>query len=276
MNEAQTEGCEPARPAAAATTQASPPAASTWQKPVDLILDNAQLSVEPGASVSTQVTLRNRGLSEGFFRVTAEGLPEAWVSITPEVVQLAPGEQRQVTLTVQPARTPQSRAGRYPLIVRAANQQAPSQMGETRGTVTGTAISRISSRLNQQTIRTGEIGQVAISNLGNTQNTFTLNFRDPEGELAFAQAQEQLRIAEGQTAVAEFRAGLRQQRWIGAERSRPFKCCSSVFNGQRRETPVARSSARRWCLPGWLGCWSSCFCAWPAFRAVPQAYRRAG
>ena len=223
---------EPARFESAVATQAGPAAPVSWQRPVDLILENAQLSVEPGASVQTAITLRNRGLSEGYFRVTVEGAPQAWVLVSPELVQLGPGEQQNISLTIQPARSPQSRAGRYPLIVRAVNQQDPNQVGEARGSLTVVAFSRFSSRLHNQTLQVGETGQVSISNLGNTQNTFSINFHDPEDMLVFTLPQPQLRLAEGQTAVAEFRADLRQARWIGSERNHPFTAAVTSSMGE--------------------------------------------
>jgi serine/threonine protein kinase len=221
LGESPTEGVEPAR-YEAASTRVNPASNIPRRAQVEAILENAQVSVEPGGSAGTDLILRNRGTADGQYRVSVEGIPPPWVLISPELVQLAPGEQREISLTFQPPRSPQSRAGRYPLTVRVADQ-APGSVGtEARGTLTVTAYSRFSSRLNKTILHSGETGQITISNLGNTQSSFNINFSDPEGELIFAQPQSQVRLAEGQTAVTEYRAGLRRSRWIGSERNYPY------------------------------------------------------
>jgi serine/threonine protein kinase len=218
--------------------------------PVDVILENAQLSVEPGSSVSTRVILLNRGLSEGFFRLSVEGAPANWVAITPQIIQFSPGEQKEANLTIQPIRSPLSRAGRYPLTLRAINQQDPAQFGETKATLTVTAFSRFGSRLYTPSLRTGETGQIAVNNQGNTQNMFTITFGDPQGELYFTPPQAQLRLAEGQTGVAEFRADLQQARWIGSEKSHTFSAAVSSSAGET-QTHTGEVISRA-LLPAWL------------------------
>jgi serine/threonine protein kinase len=200
--------------------------------PVEVILENAQLSVEPGNSAVTRVLLLYQGAAPAQFRLIAEGVPPSWITLAPQVVQANPGERQEIRLTIRPPRSPHSRAGRYPITIHANNLQDPSSSTEARGTLTVTAFSHFSSELYTRSMRPGELGQVAINNLGNVQETFSLHLRDPQGVLTFTPSSDPLRIAEGQAGLAEFRVGLRQPHWFGAERDFPFDLQVSAAGGE--------------------------------------------
>jgi serine/threonine protein kinase len=202
----------------AQATQPSP----VEKAPVEMILENAQLSAEPGSSASTRVLLLYQGATPAQFRLVAEGMSPSWITLAPQVVQVNPGERKEIRLTIRLPRSPHSQAGRYPISIRANNLQDPGSVTEARGTLTVTAFSSFNSELYPQTMQPGELGQVSINNLGNVPETFTLSLRDPQGELTFTPPRAPLRLAEGQSGQAEFRIGLRQPYWFGAERGLPF------------------------------------------------------
>ncbi len=212
----------------APSPQQSPPE----RAPVEMILENAQLSVEPGNSATTRVLLLYQGATQAQFRLIVEGMPPSWITLASQVVQVDPGERKEIRLTIRPPRSLHSRAGRYPIAIRANNLQDPRSSTEARGTLTVTAFSHFSSELYTRSMRPGELGQVAINNLGNVQETFTLYLHDPQGELAFTPPCEPLRLAEGQTGQAEFRIGLRQSHWFGAERDIPFDLQVNAAGGE--------------------------------------------
>jgi serine/threonine protein kinase len=189
---------------------------------VEVILENAQVSVVPGNSVATRVLLLYQGAAPAQFRLIAEGLPPSWVKLDQQVVQVNPGERKEISLTIRPPRSHQSRAGRYPITIQANNLQDPRSSTEARGTLTVAAFSQFSSELYTRTMRPGELGQVAINNLGNVQESFSLHLLDPQGLLSFTPPREPLRLAEGQAGVAEFRTGLNQPHWFGGEMDLPF------------------------------------------------------
>jgi serine/threonine protein kinase len=211
--------------------QATQPS-SAEKVPVEMILENAQLSAEPGSSASTRILLLYQGAAPAQFRLVAEGMPPSWISLAPQAVQVNPGERKEIRLTIRPPRSPHSQAGRYPINIRANNLQDPGSTMEARGTLTVTAFSSFNSELYPQTMRPGELGQVSINNLGNVPETFTLYLRDPQGELAFTPPRAPLRLAEGQNGRAEFRIGLRQPYWLGGERDLPFDLQVSAAGGE--------------------------------------------
>jgi serine/threonine protein kinase len=241
---------EEGRRASAFETQATQPPPAE-KAPVEMILENAQLSVEPGSSATTRILLLYQGATPAQFRLTAEGMPASWITLTSQVVQANPGERMEIRLTIRPPRSPHSNAGRYPITIRAINLQEPRGATEAKGTLTVTAFSHFNSELYTPSMRPGELGQVAITNLGNVQETFNLYLRDPQGELAFTPPRDPLRLAEGQTGQAEFRIGLRQTHWFGAERNLPFDLQVSAAGGETQTHHgllVSRSLIPVWVL----------------------------
>lgn len=222
----------PTEPEVPAATQAIPGRAVEGQAQLSISMENPQLAVEPGSSLASSLTLMNRGAVPGTFRVILEGTPSTWVSLTPPVVYLEPGEQETVNLYIQPPRVPESRAGRYPITVRAADQQSPGRFFEARGTLTVGVFSAFRSELVTQRLSSGEVGQITVTNRGNAQDTFHFSFRGPAGELAFTPPQSPLRLGEGQSGVAEFRIGLRLPRWIGSERAHPYEVQVASASGE--------------------------------------------
>jgi serine/threonine protein kinase len=218
---------------------------------IEMILENAQLSAEPGSSTSTRILLLYQGATPAQFRLVAEGMPPSWISLAPQAVQVNPGERKEIRLTIRPPRSPHSQAGRYPVTIRADNLQDPRSSTEARGTLTVTAFSQFSSELYTRSMQPGETGQVSITNLGNIPETFTLYLRDPQGELAFTPPRAPLRLAEGQSGQAEFRIGLRQPYWLGAERELPFELQVRASGGETQVhhgLVVSRSLIPVWVL----------------------------
>ncbi len=189
---------------------------------MEAFLENAQLTVEAGGSVSTNLVISNTGSDPIQVRVNEEGIPTAWVTLTPQAVRIGPGENAQVRLTIRPPRAPQSRAGRYPFAVYALAQGSSRPM-EVKATLTVGAYFQFRSELTTARLRAGDPGRLAVTNLGNTQETFTINFQDAEGNLQFTPQQAKLRLEEGQTGLAEFRARPTVPRLVGAEAIHPYR-----------------------------------------------------
>jgi hypothetical protein len=64
------------------------------------------------------------------FELSVRGVPTNWVSVPAPVIRLAPGEQREVLLTVQPPAFRHAHAGRHTLVVRAARQAGRGKSAE--------------------------------------------------------------------------------------------------------------------------------------------------
>jgi serine/threonine protein kinase len=199
---------------------------------MQIVIEENQPSIEPGGRASTRIFLLNQGMPSGYFRVSLEGMPEAWYTLTPQVVQLNSGEQKEIRLTLELPRAPETRAGRYPLTLRVMKEPGTGQVAEASITLSVAAFSRFSSRFEPALLTAGEIARVSLENQGNTPDTFRIHFTDREGSLVFTPPEAQMRLVEGQSGAAEFKAGLRQPRWLGGERRHVFNANVSAAAGE--------------------------------------------
>jgi eukaryotic-like serine/threonine-protein kinase len=196
---------------------------STGQGRIGVFLETEQLSVEPGMSVDLPIILLNQSQLVDHFRVSVEGIPGRWLPIMPPVLNLMPGDQQQVALTIAPTRSPKNRAGRYPFTVKVSSEQAPDEIVSVSAVLTLAAYAEFNAEIHPQRIRIEKPARVSVSNLGNLPEVFTISMRDQADELNFKPPKIQLRIPEGQTASTIFTAGMRQFRIVGREKMHAFQ-----------------------------------------------------
>ena len=72
------------------------------------------------------------GQTVDWFTLSVEGIPENWLRLPPEEVQLNPGTQETVDLYINVARIPSNQAQEYPVTIRARSREKPSEAGATR------------------------------------------------------------------------------------------------------------------------------------------------
>lgn len=213
-------------------------------------MDTLQFAVEPGKSVRFPVKVINQGDLVSQFQIHLEGVPAGWVKGAPSLVEMMPGDERVVQLEVAPPRVPESRAGRYPLIIQARSVQAPDQRAELRGSITVAAFHEFQAQLDPEQIRADQTGKLYIRNGGNVQENFQLVWKDRGDELVFTPPAAQLPLAEGQPGVVEYRASPRRRRLVGREKSHPFTVMTSL-SPELSDTRTGELVSRA-LLPAWV------------------------
>jgi serine/threonine protein kinase len=216
---------------------------------VGLFIETSRLSVDPGISAILALTLINQGQVVDHFRVTVDGAPPSWVTELP-TVQLMPGEMQTVNLTIQPQKSPRSRAGEYTLTVKASSQDAPKEFTQTKVTLVVGSFSQFKSDLYPQKLRAGQRACITVQNQGNRPGTYKVACRDRGDELVFKALTPQLQISEGQTGVAEFSAVPKQRKIIGSEQAYPFTV--SVTPSQGDPQVHSGEIVSKAILPAWI------------------------
>ncbi len=145
---------------------------SSGEARIGVFLETAQLTVEPGGSVTASLTIMNQSALVDHFRLAVEGIPSSWLPVPPSAIQLMPGAQQAITFVIQPPRDPASKAGRYPLTFRVTSQDEPGHVATVKGTLTLGVFSQFSTELRPQKIRAGRAAALAVLNRGNAQESF--------------------------------------------------------------------------------------------------------
>jgi uncharacterized membrane protein len=223
---------------------------------IGLLLASLEFSVAPGDRVTVPLVLFNQGLEADIVRLSVEGIPSSWVYASSASTPLSPGQQQEVTLTIQPPRSLESAAGRHPLKILAASQGAPGQVTAAECVLTIATFSQFGCELRPQRIEAGEPARVAVENRGNIQQVFTLDWRSPEEGLSFEPAPTQeMRVPPGEVGVAEFSAKPRSRPLLGGERVWPFSTRVQAAGGDVQNLNgevVGKALIPSWVLPAIL------------------------
>jgi len=226
-------------------------AALEVQGRIGLLLPATRFSVAPGGSVAIPLVLLNQGLDADTFALAVDGIPSAWVFAPTAAVSLAPGQQQEVTLTVQPPASAQSGAGRHPFRILVSSQAMPGQVAEAACILTIAAATRFAAQLRPQSAEAGQPARITIENQGNIQQVFTVGWQSPDGEVVFEPPEAQsVRIPPGEVGLVEFVAQPRSRPLLGGEFSRPFTLRVQAPDQQTRN--LSGEVVSRALLPGWV------------------------
>lgn len=240
-------------------------AAHEVQGRIGLLLDSLQYTVAPGSSTTFKVVLINHGLAEDTFRMKIEGIPMGWVSTSSPITTLDAGEQREIPITIQPPRAPESRAGRHSFTIEFISKSAPDQTVKAKCTLTIAAFSRFESELQPARLEAEQNGQLTITNEGNVRETFTVSWQSYEDQLAFEVGtyqndawqftetkRHEVRVPEGKSVNTIFRAGLRKRPIIGSKVNYPYSLNLRSSGGETQThnaEVVDQSLIPIWVLP---------------------------
>ncbi len=104
--------------------------------PFRIAIKEEQITVPPEGRATIQVGILNEGPSEEYVDILVKGVPPEWVTIPTPVLQLASGEAKLVTLTVEAPLLSDNRVGQYPLDVHVISQNDPKRAAVARSTLT--------------------------------------------------------------------------------------------------------------------------------------------
>jgi hypothetical protein len=161
-----------------------------------------------------------------------------------------PKDQQPVQVTIHPPRTPQSRAGTYPVAIRVSRISGSERPAEIKGKLVVGVFTQFTTELQPQRLKAGENAQLTVRNLGNAQQVFNVVSHDRAEEIEFKPSQVKMVVDEGASGILSFRAGVRRRPWFGGKQFHPF---TTQVNPSRGDPQVLTgevvSSAR---LPAWV------------------------
>ncbi len=218
---------------------------------IGVLMESIQFSVAPGSSAKIPIVLHNQGLVDDSFKLSVEGVPVGWVSTASPVTRIPAGEQKEVSLTIQPARDPQSKAGRYSFKLIVSSQEAADQSVSVNCTLTVAAFSRFSCEVEPPQVEAGQPARVMVTNQGNVQEAYTLTWQSDNDALEFEPAATQeMRVPPGETNAAEFIAKPRQRPILGGEIT--FDYSTLVQSAGKETLTVGGEVASKGIIPIWV------------------------
>src|SRR3954465_2360909 len=210
------------------------------------------LRVEPGATTTATMLVRNTGQVVDQFTIDVVGNCADWTKIEPKVVNLLPGADVEVTITFAPAKSPQVAAGVVPFGLRVISREDPAGSTVAEGSIDVAPFSDVQIELVPRQSKGRRRGkhQLAIDNNGNQPASVQVTATDEEEALDFAMDHSAATIEPGAAAFIRIVAKPEKRFFKGADRQHPFVVTVVPTNAE----PVATrgTMTQRQLLPAWL------------------------
>ncbi|MFD9099742.1 hydrolytic protein [Streptomyces virginiae] len=188
------------------------------------VLDIEPVSVMPGGTATTSLTVRNDSDIVEAYRLEVVGDCAAWTTVEPERVSLYPGTSETVTIRLAPPRSPQVRAGDVPLAVRVLPTEQPEAVRVPETTVHVEEFRELRAESAPKRRRGWLRGRyrIAVRNEGNAPVRVGFTPAQPGEDLRFDFAPATLKLEPGESAevVLKVRAG--GPVWFGTPVTWPF------------------------------------------------------
>jgi len=191
---------------------------------IGIVLDQPMLTITPGRVATFRLTLANLGNLVDHLTVTVEQVPPGWVAGPPPVLQLNPGVQGLVTLHINVPQMPESRAGAYPIIIRARSRENPHQSNTMQALWTVLPFESNTFDLKPKRIRRRLRGtyRLIVRNMGNAPARYQLSASDDEETLGYLFAEEQVQLEPGASAKLNLVVRPNRVRWFGISQQHRF------------------------------------------------------
>jgi uncharacterized membrane protein len=166
-------------------------------------LGQDEVQVEPGGSAQLLAVVRNEGDAPDQVALEVEGVDAEWCAIPIPSFSLAPGEEVQERILIRPPRSTESRAGTYPILVRARSLENGGS-GVAQASITIRPYSMLTLEIAPKRgivspLRKRVPYELTLANYGNTEQTVQLHVSDPEDEVVFELERERVLLAPGET-----------------------------------------------------------------------------
>ncbi|MFB7863238.1 hydrolytic protein [Streptomyces sp. NPDC056069] len=199
----------------------SPAASSSPGTPA---LDIPRVSVTPGGTAITSLTVRNDGDIVEAYGLEVVGDCAAWTTVEPERVSLYPGTSETVTIRLAPPRSSQVRAGDMPLAVRVLPTEHPDAVRVPETVVHVEEFRELRTAVAPRRRRGWLRGRyrLAVRNEGNAPVRVGFTAGQPGEELKFDFRPTAQALEPGESAEVGLRVRTGRPVWFGTPVTWPF------------------------------------------------------
>ncbi|MFB9467563.1 COG1470 family protein, partial [Streptomyces cinereospinus] len=187
-------------------------------------LDIPSVTVAPGDTATTTLTVRNDSDIVEAYGLEVVGDCAAWTTVEPARVSLYPGTSETVTIRLAPPRSPQVRAGETALGVRVLPTEHPESVRVLETTVHIEEFHELHTELVPRRRRGWLRGRyrLAVRNQGNSPVRVGFTPGQQGEELAFAFTPAEPALEPGESTEAGLRVRTGRPVWFGAPVVWPF------------------------------------------------------
>ncbi|WP_042423785.1 COG1470 family protein [Streptacidiphilus anmyonensis] len=206
---------------------------------VTISLPDEPVRVAAGQEAGCEIRLRNDGGVVDEFLLDVLGDAREWAQVTPDKVNVLPGEAATARLTLRPPRSPRVPAGELPFAVRAVSREDVEGSSVEEGTAVVGPFTEFALDLLPRTRRGRGTARfrAAVDNLGNAPLVVELFADDEDAQLAFRFRESVVTVAPGMSLLVPLKARPRQVGWFRRGRPIPFQVLA-VDKERQEQTAV--------------------------------------
>jgi hypothetical protein len=223
--------------------------------PFRLVLESPLQPVAPGARLRLALVIENLTDQEQTYTVAVEGLEPKWAGVNRQQVRLEAYEQTEITISVRPPRSSETRPGIYPLQVRVALKDDPALALEATSEIDVVGFAGFGMVI-QPTERNG-VYNLVMQNQGNLPLGVKLGGYNRDKLLRYRFEPSEVYFEAGEIRQSTLTVHLAQPGVTGGARSVPFLVVARSLDSAGYQAPVLASyqpdSSRRVLLAGLLG-----------------------
>lgn len=224
---------------------------------VGITLLPTRLTVEPGQRADMQIAIVNQGVHVDHFRLEMGGIPAGWIHISNNNLQLLPGNQGYLLLTVAPPRDSTAKAGMHDCHIVVTPVSYPAHAAKVSTELEILPFVSMAADLHPEQIRNKGVCQFTLNNQGNVTTQCLISGRDPAEEIIF-DGQATKAASDGATEaesngfsrLVEVPAGAslatpiplapKKRPWLGSSRQLPFELVAQPLNTPQPHPDLAR------------------------------------
>jgi serine/threonine protein kinase len=208
------------------------------------------VDVAPGGRADVQVQLLNQGMTVDHFRLEVEGLPPDWVTLHQKSIQLMPGSEGFMTLTIHPPQASDAPAGAHPYRLLVHSATNPNESASIAGQVIIKGFERFRVDMRPARLRHGQTTRVLVINESNAEMNFTILGRDPAEAIEFEGQRGRMKLEPGQKGTQDLVLTAKNRPFMGSASNLPFEVQVTAPSGSRQTVPGQLEVPAR--LPAWV------------------------
>lgn len=233
------------------------PAPSTVAN-LEVTLTPPYLELEAGHRADVQITLANQGTLVDHYHLSVTGISADWVVMGSNDLQLLPGSQAFLLLTIAPPHNSSATAGEHSYQVLVEPMANPEMAVTTTGQINLKPFHNLIMALQPERLRNRGNCQVLLENQGNQAITCAISGRDEGQELSYKPPADPITLPPGEQAQADLQVAALKRGFIGTPHFVQFEV-QAVDPAGVNESRIGQLEIRP-LLPTWLISIAVVFC----------------
>lgn len=190
---------------------------------IGLVVNESQVRVAPGSSVTLPVEVINKSDRVDHFHVEVNGLPKEWYTQPIVPLNLLPNNRETTSITFHPPMASSSSAGAHAFEVRVSTRAQGINSVARQGALHIEDYHNFVADLAPERLRNRGICELKLSNTGNAYGTYTIQARDREQAVHFELAGKQYTLPPGQSEHIPIRVSPKKRNLLGREQLYNFE-----------------------------------------------------